>query len=311
MNNAIASVANKIGFGVRKHSPELLMAAGIVSGVAATVFACKATIKAQDILAETKDQVEAVHTVMEDETIDEETYSQEDSKKDLAVIYVQTGIKLAKVYAPAIALGALAVTSILASNNIMRKRNVALAAAYTVVDNAFKDYRKGVVERYGEEVDYQIRHHLKAVEVTETVTDEKGKEKKTKKTVYVPSENGVTSGFARIFDAGNSGWENDPAMNLAYLKAQEAFCNKKLQTQGYLFLNDVYRLLGYREDVVSRNVGWIYDEENPVGDNYVDFRFRDSEAFMRGYEPNVVLDFNVDGPIMDRFEKAYRGFAVC
>ena len=53
-------------------------------------------------------------------------YSIEDSKKDLSVVYLQTGVKLAKLYAPAVALGALSITGILASNNILRKRNVAL-----------------------------------------------------------------------------------------------------------------------------------------------------------------------------------------
>lgn len=308
MNNAIVSVAKKVGFGLRKHSPEILMGVGIVGGIASTVLACKATTKAQDILEESKTQVEAVHTVLEDPENTPERYSEEDSKKDLAIIYAQTGVKLVKTYAPAIALGVLSIVSILASNNIMRKRNVALAAAYTVVDNAFKDYRGRVVERFGKEVDRELRYNLKAEKVTEVVTDENGKEKKVKKTVLKPQ--GVVSGYARIFDAGNPGWENDPAINLAYLKAQQALCQRKLETQGYLFLNDVYKLLGYREDLASRNVGWIFDEENPVGDNFVDFGFSDSEEFINGMEPTVILDFNVDGPIMERFESAYRGWAV-
>lgn len=311
MNNAIVKAANKVGFALRKHSPEILTGVGIIGGVAAAVMACKATPKAQEVLEQAKIEVDAVHEAIERENISEEEYSQQDAQKDLAGTYIRTGVGLLKAYGPAIALGALSIVSILASNNILRKRNVALAAAYTVVDNAFKEYRGNVVERFGKEVDRELRYNLKAEKVTRTVTDENGKEKKVKETVLVPAGDGVMSGYARIFDAGNPGWENDPGMNQAYLKAQQAFCQKKLETQGYLFLNDVYKLLGYREDIASRNVGWIYDPENPVGDNYVDFGFEASNEFMRGYEANVILDFNVDGPIMNRFEDAYRGWAVC
>ena len=311
MNNAIVSVGKKVGFALRKHSPEILTGVGIVGGIAATVFACKATTKAQDILADTKDQIEAVHTVMEDETIDEETYSQEDSKKDLTIIYAQTGVKLFKVYAPAIALGVLSIVSILASNNIMRKRNVALAAAYTVVDNAFKEYRGNVVERFGKEVDRELRYNLKAEEVTETIEDENGKKKKVKKTIYKLPENGIVSGYARIFDAGNPQWENSPSLNLAYLKCAQEYFNLKLQQEGRLPLNEVYKYLGYRQTKEGQVVGWKYKDNNEDGDNFVDFGFMNDEAFMSGREASVVLDFNVDGYILDEFEELDRTWAVC
>ncbi len=150
MSNAIVKSAtkyiNKAGFALRKHSPEILMAAGVVGTVASTIMACKATTKVSDILEDSKIQVESVHKVLDDESISEETYSEEDSKKDLAIIYVQTGVKLVKLYAPAVTLGVLSIVSMLASNNILRKRNVALAAAYTVVDGAFKEYRAVILD---------------------------------------------------------------------------------------------------------------------------------------------------------------------
>ena len=51
-------------------------------------------------------------------------------------------------------------------------------------------------------------------------------------------------------------------------------------------------------------VGWIYDEKHPIGDNFVDFGIIDinderKRAFMNGYERNILLDFNVDGNILD------------
>lgn len=308
---SVTKAVNKVGFGLRKHSPEILMAAGVVGTVASTIIACKATTKVNGILEDSKIQVESVHKVLDDESISEETYSEEDSKKDLAIIYVQTGVKLVKLYAPAVGLGVLSIVSMLASNNILRKRNVALAAAYTVVDGAFKEYRGRVVERFGKDIDRELRYNLTSKKVTRVIEDEEGKEKKVKETIQVRNDDRPYIGYARVFDAGNPGWENDAMLNQAFLKAQQNFANQKLQAQGYLFLNDVYKMLGYREDLASRNVGWIYDENNEIGDNFVDFGFMDDAAFMSGMEPTVILDFNVDGPIMERFEKAYRGWAVC
>lgn len=307
----LAKFAKTAQFVAKRNAPEICTLVGIGLGIGAGVLACKATIKAKDILEESKLDVDAVHQVMEDPEFDETKYSEEDSKRDLAVIYARTGVELAKTYAPAMIFTCASIACIVTGNKILRKRNVALAAAYTVVDKAFKDYRSNVVERFGADVDRELRYNLVAETVTETITDEKGKEKKVKRVVHKPAKDGVMSGYARVFDAANPGWENNAPLNLAYLRAQQSYCQKKLETDGYLFLNDVYKLLGYREDVASRNVGWIYDESNPIGDNFIDFGFENDPNFVAGYSTDVILDFNVDGPIMERFEKAYRGWAIC
>lgn len=307
----ITKALAKAKFGLKKRSPEILVIGGIIGGVASAVMACKATTKAQDILAETKKQVEGVHQVLEDPNNTPERYSEEDSKKDLLIIYTQTAVKLAKTYAPAVGLGALSIVSILGGHKILRGRNVALAAAYATIDQSFKEYRSNVVERFGETVDKELRYNLKAKKITETVTDEDGKSKKVKKEVLVPAGDGVYSGYARSFEPGCEFWENDANLNRAFLASQQEFANQKLQSQGYLFLSDVYKALGFRDDKASHCVGWVYNEDQPTGDNYVDFGFDKNPMFMSGYENSVILDFNVDGPILDTFEEAYRGRAVC
>lgn len=150
-------------------------------------------------------------------------------------------MKLAKLYAPAVALGTLSITSILASNNILRKRNVALAAAYATVDKSFKEYRKRVIERFGKEIDRELKYNIKAEKVSETVIDEEtGKEKKVKKTAFVVNPSDV-SGYARFFEKytmdedGNSvlnpHWENNNEYNLMFLKAQEKYANDLLRKE--------------------------------------------------------------------------------
>ena len=229
-------------------------------------------------------------------------------KKDIDIVYVQTGVKFAKLYAPSVVLGALSITSILAGHNILRKRNVALAAAYATIDKSFKEYRGRVVERFGKELDHELRYNIKAKEFEEVQTDDKGKEKVVKNTVQVSELNEI-SDYAKFFDEGCNGWTKDPEANLLFLKKQQTYANNRLKANGYLFLNEVYEMLGIPRTKAGQVVGWIYDEKNPVGDNYVDFGIYDTNKnsnwanankdFVNGYERSILLDFNVDGDILN------------
>lgn len=310
--SAITKTFYRGTFELKKHCPEILLASGIVGGIASAVMACKATTKVESVLADTQDRIDKIHEVVEDENISEEQYSVEDSKKDLAIVYIQTGVKLAKLYAPSVILGSMSIVSILASNNIMRKRNIALAAAYAVVDKNFKDYRSRVVDRFGSTVDRELKYDLKANKVIEKVVDEEtGKTKKVKKTVYETQIENGQSGYDRLYTFGNSCFENDASLNLAYLQAQEKYVNDLLRNRGYVFLYEVYKVLGFKPDAASHQVGWVYEEDNPIGDNYIDFGFRNSAEFMSGKEPSVWLCFNVDGPIINRFEPLSKDPGVC
>ena len=146
---------NKAIFQLKKHSPEILILAGVAGTVVSAVMACKATTKIGEILDESKETIDAIHEAQKNEALSEK-YPENVAQRDLAIVYIQTGVKLAKLYAPSVILGTLSITSILASNNILRKRNVALAAAYATVDKGFKEYRSRVVENFGEEVDQQL-----------------------------------------------------------------------------------------------------------------------------------------------------------
>jgi hypothetical protein len=310
--NSASRALHKVGFKLKKHSPEILVAAGIVGTVASAVLACKATTKIHFILDE-KDQkidylkkgVEAgeVEGYNENGEVAVIPYSEVDGKKDMAIVYAQTGLKLAKLYAPAVALGALSITGIVASHRILNKRNVALAAAYTAVDTGFKEYRNRVIERLGKEMDRELRYNLKAKEVEETVTDAKGKEKKVKKTIEVTGMQDHSI-YARCFDETCAGWTRDAEYNLNFLKLQQNYANQKLQERGYLYLNEVYEMLGFQKTKAGHVVGWIYDEDNAIGDNYVDFFIYDlhdeqKRAFVNGYEKSIWIDFNVDGNVWE------------
>lgn len=302
--NNVNRTLNKAKFNVQKHSPEILIVTGVVGVVASAVMACKATTKVGKIAEEHKSNIDAVHEAIEKGVTNAgESYNEEDAKKDLTIYYTQTGLKYVKLYAPSVILGALSLTAIISSNNILRKRNVALAAAYTAIDRSFKEYRGRVVERFGKDLDRELRYNIKAKEIEEKVIDENGEEKTVKKTVEVYDPNNY-SDYAKIFDESCIAWTKSAEYNLMFLKQQQAHANTLLKQNGYLFLNEVYEMLGFDKTKAGQVVGWVYDEKNPIGDNFVDFGIYNiynekARDFVNGYERSIILDFNVDGNIWE------------
>lgn len=295
---SVNGVASKTVMKLKKHSPEILVVAGIAGTVVSAVLACKATTKVAEILDETKGTLDTIHEGMETGAINGQEYTTEDGKKDTIVVYAQTGMKLAKLYAPAIILGTLSITSILASNNILRKRNVALGVAYAAIDKSFKEYRGRVIERFGEQVDTELKYGIKAKKFEEIEVDpETGKEKKVKKTVMVADPN-LQSDYAVYFDSKSRNYETNPDYNRMFLKAQQAFANDKLQTRGHLFLNEVLDDLDLPRTPAGQIVGWTKDGP----DGYVNFRIVEVERETEDgrHEPALLLDFNVEGNIWEK-----------
>lgn len=295
---SVNGVASKAVMKLKKHSPEILVVAGIAGTVVSAVLACKATTKVAEILDETKGTLDTIHDGMETGAINGQEYTNEDGKKDTVEVYAQTGMKLAKLYGPAIILGTLSITSILASNNILRKRNVALGAAYAAIDKSFKEYRGRVIERFGEQVDTELKYGIKAKKFEEIEVDpETGKEKKVKKTVMVADPN-LQSDYAVYFDSKSRNYETNPDYNRMFLKAQQAFANDKLQTRGHLFLNEVLDDLDLPRTPAGQIVGWTKDGP----DGYVNFRIVEVERETEDgrHEPALLLDFNVEGNIWEK-----------
>lgn len=287
---------------IKKHSPEILATVGVVGVVASGVMACKATMKLNDVLEDSKETIDKIKEVSNNPSYAEK-YSEEDAKKDLTITYAQTGVKVAKLYAPSIALGTFSLSCLLISNNILRKRNMALSAAYLTVDKSFKEYRNRVSERFGEQVEKEIRYNIKAQEMETTVKNEDGTETTVVEKVNVADPN-LYSDYARFFDESCAAWQKDPEYNLMFLKSQQQYANDLLISRGRLFLNEVYDMLGIDRTKAGQVVGWVYDPVNPIGDNFVDFGIYDMDkervrAFVNGYEPNILLDFNVDGNVWD------------
>jgi hypothetical protein len=310
---AASRAVHNAGFQLKKHSPEILVVAGVVGTVTSAVMACKATTKVNFILEETKQKLDIIHEgaengevqgYLENGEVGMIPYTVEDSKKDTTIVYTQTGLQFAKLYAPSVLLGAASIACILGGHHILRKRNLALAAAYTAVDTGFKQYRNRVVERLGEKMDKELLYNIKAKTIEETVTDENGNETTVTKTVEVADPVAAMSPYTVCFDETCTGWTRDAEANKFFLHRQQDYANEKLRSEGRLFLNDVLKMVGAKQTRAGQTVGWVYDENNPIGDNYVDFGMYDirSEAsrnFANGLEKSIWLTFNVDGDILN------------
>lgn len=293
---------NRTGLKIKKHSPEILLATGTVGIVASTVMACKATLKVEEIVDEAKEKIDTIHQVSADPAMTEK-YSEEDGKKDLAIVYTQTAVKFIKLYGPSVTIGVASLACMIGSNRILNKRNAALAAAYAAVDKSFKEYRGRVIDRFGKQMDRELRYNIKAQEIEETTVDANGKETVTKKTVDVMDPNSYSQ-YAIVFDDSNEGWDPDPERSKYFLIQQQNWANERLKSRGHLFLNEVYDMLGAKRTKAGAQVGWVYDEKNCEGDNFVDFGIFDTNSpkardFVNGIEKVIVLDFNVDGYILD------------
>ena len=282
----------------RQHGPVVLVYSGIVGTLVGGVLACVATRKVDDVMAKHRKNVEAIHSKHEAEGQDNG-----DERREITAAYAKTGMEFVRLYAPSVAIGACSVAGILAGNNILRKRNVALAAACMALDTSFKQYRCRVMDRYGEEAELAIRTGGEECEIEFTEVNEDGEEKKTKKKALVVD--GQPSDYARYFCYGESrAAEPNDDYNAFFLRGQLEIANHMLRAKGMLFLNDVYDMLGYDRTLAGQTVGWVYDPENDDhGDNYIDFGMK--EVYMKdddapdGYRKAYLLDFNVDGNILE------------
>ena len=299
MKNKIFSKFGKLGLKAKDKSPEILLGAGIVGVIAGAVLLCKETLKSKDILDETKETIENYPTPEEG---DEELKKGYD--KEIKKIKAKSKLKIAKTYIPGVTVEVLSIVSIISSNRELKKRNLSLASAYAVLDETYKRYRRNVIEKYGEDVDNELLHDIRKETIEEETTDEKGKTKKTKKTINVASG---LSEYGIVLDrTDNHGIFNpqDIKYTVQVLTGEQNYVNDLLRVRKWVTLNQVYERLGVEPTKAGNVVGWVYEENNKEGDNYIDFKITPTykQNEMGNFEEVILLDFNVDGYIFDRIK---------
>lgn len=283
----------------QKHSPRILFVAGTVGVVAATVLACRATLKLDGALIN-YELAERLTKARKSEG----HLSDEDMRKQEVQLKLRTAADIVKLYTPAVALGVVSIAALTGSHVIMTKRNGAVMAAYAGLDRAYKEYRQRVAQEYGKDFDRKFAIGAEDVLVEERLAD--GKTKTTKKVGGKLDGKFGGSPYAVVFDEFSKFFSREPGMNAMTIQMKQNYANDKLRANGHLFLNEVYDMLGIPRTKAGQHVGWVYrkDNEAKTGDNYVDFGVFDgdpeiAEGFIDGTQSRIVLDFNVDGIILD------------
>jgi len=305
----IKAFVSSTKFVLKKYSPEILLGLGLTGMGIGTILACKATLKCEEILDEHAEKMAMVEEAIEIGEVGDVEYTMEIAKKDRFIIKSETVIEFVKLYGPSVTLMGASVGCILGAHHIMSKRNVALMAAYKVVEEAFTTYRGRVVKELGEAKDSHFMYGTETIDETETIVDENGKKKKVtnQKEELIP---GVKmSGFARLFEEekpdqtgswyGSTQWSPIHEYNLSFLNAKEKDFNDKLIVKGFVVMNDVYEELGFPPTEAGMICGWRYKSER--GDGYISFRPRGIDGnWAMGVDGDaIVLDFNIDGVIFD------------
>ena len=245
MNEMMTNVgrfAAKAKFKIGKHSPEILMVCGAVGAVTSAVMACKATLKVNDILKDHQSDVETIHNVQSGnaEIKQDAEYTEEDAKKDLTTVYVQTGVKLVKLYAPAVILGGLSLGCMIGSNHILQKRNAALTAAYTLSESTLRTYRDKVLETVGEDKEREIRQK-DAIEQQQKTPEPQA--------LVVSS----AAGQLKCFDSLSGRYFVSTKNEID--KAVNEF-NRQLRDDMRISLNDWYDLIGLDTNKLGDMLGW-------------------------------------------------------
>jgi len=281
------SFIQNIGNTVIRHGPTIMTVVGIAGVVGGGVLACKATIKAETVMVEHKENVEAVK---------ENEYSvQKEYDRAITMVYWHTIKQFAKLYAPAAAVTAVSIGGILYGHKILCGRNLMLAGAYKALTMDYDEYRKRVQDKIGYEDEIMIRHNIQATTKKDPDTGEEYYE-------YILSEDpSAWNARSKFFCESSIYWTEDPEANLDFLRKVENEMQRLFDKKGYLFLNTVYKALDIPETYAGSVCGWV----KGLGDNRIDFGLYNMahegiRRFINGYEAVVLLDFNDDGYIADK-----------
>lgn len=298
LRNVVTSRFGRQVLQLQKHSPVLLFGAGVVGMVTTVVLASKATLQIEEILDDHHETLEKINT-----TIDVDDYTPEKAKRDRALLLARTGGKIVKLYGPATITGIASVAALTGSHIILTNRNVGLAATVAAVSKGFEKYRQRVMNELGADKDREFRYGVSERTVEYEKKDGTTGTKKVKKAEKGIVDEGMI--YARWFDSGSDKWDPTPEYNTAFLLSQQNFWNWRLQQRGHVFLNEVYEALGFKHVAMGQQVGWLKGGiEGHTGDGFIDFGvFDDKEQardFINCWNDGILLDFNVDGTILDK-----------
>lgn len=179
------------------------------------------------------------------------------------------------LYVPAVATGSLTVAAIIMSHKISTGRTAALAAAYTISEKAFEEYRVKVVERLGEKKEQVVQAELAQAKVDQNPIGKR--------------EVIVSSGEVLCYDEFTGRYFNS---TVERIRAAMNNVNSKVLNDNYCSLSEFYSMVGLATTSMSEEVGWNVDK-------LMDIRF--STVLSDDGRPCISVDFNKQ-PIRDYYK---------
>ena len=203
------------------NSPVILTGFGVAGTIATAVLAGQASFKAARLLEEDK----AVRKLAGE-------YEPATPKEIVR--------RVAPLYIPAVGTGALTIACIIASNRIGTRRAVAMAAAYSVSEKAFTEYRDKVVERLGQGKEQGLRDEIAQDQVDRNP---------------VSTREVIITGAGKVLcmdSITGRYFESD----MESLRKAQNDLNQEILHDSYAPLSRLYELIGIPSTPYSSEVGW-------------------------------------------------------
>lgn len=232
--NGLASKTAKL---LADNSPAILTAVGVVGTVSTAYLTGKATFNAAELLKEAEEHP---------------------SRRDCGPMETRTKIEMVwRLYIPPVAVGTITIVSIVFANRIGMRRAAAMAAAYSLSEKAFAEYKDKVIEKIGEYKEQQARD--------EVAQDQVDKDPLQGQEVFSGGVGGVL-----CYDSFNGRYFRS---SMEEIKKAQNDTNYEILHNNYCSLGDFYSRLGLPGTAYSEEVGWNSDHlleiafSSVLGDN--------------------------------------------
>ena len=304
----IATTASKAAFVISPYAPVICLGTGLVCGVGAMISAGKDTLTADQILAEDEARMEKIKTCWEQSQNEVEAARKEGravnpkiyySKKTMNIeifeckrtLAFRLGCHYKRTILLALAAGALLVFG----HYLLSKEVARLAALNAGLAASIATLRQNM----GETEFNRYMYGIQPQQTTTTTVNENGETvEETKERVMGPDPRDLNcSMYAQPFYSINPNWDrNDPNGRKVFVDNMETFLDKKLHTEGHLWLNDAYDKFAFEKTELGHDHGWTY---TPGENKHVKLTITPWNFVNAGgeIEEAWMIDFNCDGDI--------------
>ena len=239
----LKSVINMCRGFTERHCSELLIVIGIAGYISTTILAVKATPKALSLI---------------------EAHKKELSKEQLTV--KETVMTTWKCYIPATISGVMSTVCVLGSAVLSHNQKAALAAAYTLSETSFSDYKEKALEALGEKKEKDIRDKVAEKHITENPV--------SNNEVIITGK-----GDTLCYDILSGRYFNS---DIEKIRRAENELNRRMRDELSISLNDFYDELGLDRIKIGDDLGWNIDK------GYLDISF--SSRLAENDVPCIVIN---------------------